>query len=123
MAEDLNNVTLTCRLGRDPELRHTASGDPVCSLWVVCNGRKDSDASWFSVTVFGRSAEAAAEYLSKGRKIGVTGRLRSREWEKDGQKRRELEVIANSWTFMDSKSDGQQPTSSAASQSDDEIPF
>ena len=127
--EDLNNVSLVCRLGRDPEVRHTASGDPVASLWVAVNGRKEDDTSWLSVSLWGKQAEAAEKFLTKGRRIGIKGRLRSREWQaQDGTKRREVEVVADSFYFLDSKQDGAAPAdlpvASAPPRSDDsDIPF
>lgn len=104
MAEDICSVTMICRLGRDPEMRTLPSGDSIASLWVAVNGRKDDETSWFSVVAFGKTAEFAGQYLTKGRRIAVQGRLKSRSWEaKDGSKRREVEVVANSIQFLDSK--------------------
>jgi single-strand DNA-binding protein len=114
MPADLNRVTLVGRLTRDPELRHTAAGQAVCSirLAVSSRGRDDSGnwsdrANYFDVTVFGRTAETATNYLTKGRRIGVDGRLSWREWEaQDGAKRQSVEVIANDIFFLDSRGDG-----------------
>jgi single-strand DNA-binding protein len=113
MPADLNRVTLVGRLTRDPELRHTAGGQPVCSirLAVSSRGRDDSGnwsarANYFDVPVFGRQAETASNYLSKGRRIGVDGRLSWREWEaQDGGKRQSVEVVANDIFFLDSRGD------------------
>lgn len=102
--EDLNNVTLVCRLGRDPEMKTLPSGDSIASLWVAVNGRKDDETSWLGVTCFGKTAETVGQYLTKGRRIAVKGRIRSRQWEaKDGSKRRDVEVVADSIYFLDSK--------------------
>lgn len=106
MAEDLCSVVMVCRLGRDPEMKQLPSGDAIANLWVAVNGRKDDDTSWFGVTAFGKTAEFAGNYLSKGRRIGVKGRLKSRQWEtKNGDKRREVEVVADSIYFLDSKNE------------------
>lgn len=110
MAADLNRVTLVGRLTRDPELRHTAGGQAVCSMRLAVSSRGTNEAgewvdksNFFDVTVFGRQAETASNYLSKGRRIGVDGRLSWREWEaQDGSKRQNVEVVANDIFFLDS---------------------
>jgi single-strand DNA-binding protein len=111
---DLNRVTLVGRLTRDPELRHTAGGDAVCSIRLAVSSRsRDESGNWgdksnyFDVTVFGRQAETASTYLAKGRRIGVDGRLSWREWQaQDGSKRQNVEVIANDVFFLDSRESG-----------------
>ena len=113
MPADLNRVTLVGRLTRDPELRHTAGGQSVCSIRLAVSSRgRDESGNWsdranyFDVTVFGRTAETASNYLSKGRRIGVDGRLSWREWEaQDGAKRQSVEVVANDIFFLDSRGD------------------
>src|SRR3990172_10770088 len=100
---DLNRVTLVGRLTRDPELRHTASGDAVCSIRLAVDSRaRDESGNWgdrpnfFDVTVFGRQGESASTYLSKGRRVGIDGRLSWREWQaQDGTKRQSVEAIAD----------------------------
>src|ERR671911_764198 len=114
MPADLNRVTLVGRLTRDPELRHTQAGDPVCSIRLAVSSRaRDETGNWgdrsnyFDVTVFGRQAETASTYLAKGRRIGVDGRLSWREWQaQDGSKRQSVEGIANDVFFLDSRGDG-----------------
>jgi single-strand DNA-binding protein len=82
MPADLNHVTLVGRLTRDPELRYTAGGDPVCGMRLAVTSRARDDNGWadrpnfFDVTAFGPPAEAAAEHLTKGRRVGVAGRRR-----------------------------------------------
>jgi single-strand DNA-binding protein len=114
MPADLNRVTLVGRLTRDPELRHTQGGDPVCSIRLAVSSRaRDESGGWgdrsnyFDITVFGRQAETASTYLAKGRRIGVDGRLSWREWQaQDGSKRQNVEVIANDVFFLDSRGEG-----------------
>ena len=114
MPADLNRVTLVGRLTRDPELRHTQGGDPVCSIRLAVSSRaRDESGAWgdrsnyFDITVFGRQAETASTYLAKGRRIGVDGRLSWREWQaQDGSKRQNVEVIANDVFFLDSRGEG-----------------
>jgi single-strand DNA-binding protein len=114
MPADLNRVTLVGRLTRDPELRHTQGGDPICSIRLAVSSRsRDEAGNWgdksnyFDVTVFGRQAETTSTYLVKGRRIGVDGRLSWREWQaQDGTKRQNVEVIANDIFFLDSRGEG-----------------
>src|SRR3954447_4287927 len=113
-ATNINRVVLTGNLTRDPELRNTPSGTPVCSLRIACNTRrKDSSGEWvdkpnyFDVTVWGAQGENCATYLSKGRPVAVDGRLEWREWEdKDGNKRQSVDIIADSVQFLGSRDDG-----------------
>ena len=114
MPADLNRVTLVGRLTRDPELRHTAGGDAICSMRVAVSSRtRGDDGQWgdksnyFDVVVFGHQAETASNYLAKGRRIGVDGRLSWREWTaQDGAKRQSTEIVANDIFFLDSRGEG-----------------
>ena len=115
MPADLNSVTLVGRLTRDPELRHLASGDPLCNLRIAVNSRaRDESGNWsdrpnfFDVVVFGRQAESVSNYMSKGRRIGIDGSLTWREWEaKDGSgKRQSVEIRARDVYFLDSRGEG-----------------
>jgi single-strand DNA-binding protein len=147
MAANINRVVLVGNLTRDPELRHTPSGMPVCSLRIAVNARrKDETGQWvdkpnyFSITVWGQQGENCAQYLSKGRPVAVDGRLDWREWEsQDGTKREAVEIVAESVQFLGSRGDadggnyipagtGVAAAASAdadfpASASDDDIPF
>ncbi|MGH3012479.1 MAG: single-stranded DNA-binding protein [Gaiellaceae bacterium] len=146
---NINRVVLVGNLTRDPELRHTPSGTAVCKLRVAVNSRQ-KDAStgewgekpnYFDVTVWGNQGESCAQYLSKGRPVGVDGRLDWREWEdkQTGQKRQAVEIIADSVQFLGSRGEsggeGQYIPSSdvapdrgdfapaGAAAADDDIPF
>jgi single-strand DNA-binding protein len=146
MAANINRVVLVGNLTRDPELRHTPGGTPVCSLRVAVNDRKrDESGNWvdapnyFSISVFGNQAENCAQYLSKGRPVGVDGKLRWREWQaQDGSKREAVEVVADSVQFLGSRGDGdfagggnqfvpagagQQESADFPAAADDDIPF
>ena len=103
----INVVVISGNLTRDPELRHTNSGTAILSFGVAVNDRmKDRDGSWVDrpnfvdVTVFGARAEALSRYLSKGTKVALSGKLRYSSWERDGQKRSKLEVIAEEIEFL-----------------------
>ena len=114
MPADLNRVTLVGRLTRDPELRHTAGGEPICSMRLAVNSRsRDETGNWgdkanfFDVTLFGRRGETVVNYMSKGSRVGVDGRLSWREWQaQDGTKRQSVEVIANDVFFLDARGEG-----------------
>ena len=114
MAANINRVVLVGNLTRDPELRHTPSGTPVCSLRVAVNTRrKDESGQWvdkpnyFDVTAWGQQGENCAQYLAKGRPVAVDGRLEWREWQaQDGAKRESVEVVADSVQFLGSRGDG-----------------
>lgn len=139
-----NKIILVGNLGRDPELRYTPQGTPVCSFTVATNEKRKDRAgetqdatTWFRVTLWGRQAETASQYLTKGRPIYVEGRLRLEEWtDRDGKQRYTLEVHATDMQFIGGgrgdeagTTTGSKPPaqsdqlSSEADVSDDDIPF
>jgi single-strand DNA-binding protein len=139
----INSVVVVGNLTRDPELRHTPSGMPVASLRIAVNTRRKDPATgqwgekpnYFDVTVWGQQAENCAQYLSKGRQVGVQGRLEWREWDaQDGTKRQAVEIVAENVQFLGGRGDGEGrpqfvPDAAAAADSDfapagdDDIPF
>lgn len=104
----VNKVILVGNLGQDPELRYTASGQPVCSMriatretWMGRDGQKGERTEWHTVVVWGKQGENVAKYLKKGRQVYVEGRLQTRSWEgQDGVKRYRTEVVANNVVFL-----------------------
>ena len=107
MARSFNQVILMGNLTRDPELRTTPNGQSVCSFSLALNrSYKGGDGEWKEMTDFidivawGPLGERVAQYLTKGRPALVSGRLQSRRWEQDGQKRSKVEVVANDVTFL-----------------------
>ena len=146
---NINSVVLVGNLTKDPELRHTPAGMPVCSLRLAVNTRRKDAATgqwgekpnYFDITVWGQQGENCAQYLAKGRRVGVQGRLEWREWDaQDGSKRQAVEVVADAVQFLDSRGDGEggapgggsylPPAESGAtaadfpsSPADDDIPF
>src|SRR3978361_232752 len=115
MAANINRVVLVGNLTKDPELRHTGGGTPVCSLRIAGNTRRKDGTghaadkpNYFSISVFGNQAESCAQYLSKGRPVAIDGRLEWREWEaKDGGGKREsVEVVADSVQFLGTRDSG-----------------
>lgn len=114
MARSFNQVTLMGNLTRDPELRQIPSGQSVCSFSLALNRSfKDKDGNWQEATDFvdvvawGPLGERIAQYVTKGRPVLVSGRLQSRQWEQDGQKRSKLEVVASDVTFLGGREGGE----------------
>ena len=103
-----NKVILVGNLGRDPELRYTPQGTPVCSFSMATNERRkdksgemQDQTTWFRVTLWGRQAETASQYLTKGKSVYIEGRLRVEEWtDRDGKPRHTLEVNATDMQFI-----------------------
>jgi single-strand DNA-binding protein len=148
MARGIAHVTLVGNLTRDPELRQTPGGTPVCQLGVAVNSSyKDSSGQWmekpnfFDVVVWGTQGENCARYLAKGRQVAVDGRLDQRSWDaQDGTKRSKVEIIADTVMFIGGQGGevreptargNAKPASDAAAQDDfrdidfggDDIPF
>ena len=148
MSENINRVTITGNLTRDPELKFTNAGTGVCELGVAVNGRKkDESGNWtdkanfFNVVVWGKHGENCAQYLHKGSPVAIDGRLDWQSWEaKDGSgKRSAVKIVADTVQFLASKGDRddgftpaaqpagvaaqQDATAYAADVEDDDIPF
>jgi single-strand DNA-binding protein len=151
MARGINKVILIGNLGQDPEVKYMPSGGAVCNITVATteswtdkdSGEKQERTEWHRVVMFRRLAEVAGEYLRKGSKVYIEGRLQTRKWQgQDGQDRYTTEVVANDMQMLDSRGGGtaafdtQQPaaekpprsTSSPSASTppddfDDDIPF
>lgn len=113
MARSVNQVILMGNLTRDPELRQTPSGQSVCSFSLALNrayknqaGEWQEATDYIDIVAWGPLGERVAQYLTKGRRALVQGRLQSRSWEQDGVKRSKVEVLANDVTFLDGRNDG-----------------
>ena len=115
MSKDLNKVQLTGRLGKDPETKYTAQGNAVTQFtvasnrrWRTADGQDQSDTEWFNVVAWNKLGEICAQYLHKGSKVYIEGRLQTRSWDdqESGQKRYRTEVIANDMIMLDSKNNG-----------------
>jgi single-strand DNA-binding protein len=104
----INKVILIGNLGKDPEVRHSPTGQAVCNLsiatsesWTDKNGQKQEKTEWHRVVVFSKLAELCGQYLSKGRQAYIEGKLQTRSWQdKDGQTRYTTEVVAQSIQFL-----------------------
>jgi single-strand DNA-binding protein len=109
-----NKIIIVGYLGRDPELRYTTSGTPVCDFSMATTERKgkrdggegEEITTWFRVSMWGRQAEVANQYLQKGKLVYIEGRLSQREYtDRDGNKRTSLEVHGSDMQFIGSRGD------------------
>lgn len=108
MAGGVNKVILVGRLGADPDMRYTPSGQGVCELrlatnesWTDKNGQRQERTEWHRIVVWGKRAEICSKYLSKGREVYVEGRIQTRQYDdKDGNKRYITEIIAQDVQFL-----------------------
>ncbi len=121
-------------LGRDPEMRYTPSGKPVTSFSVACNrvytgpdGERKEETEWFRVSAWGKLGETCSQYLTKGRKVFVEGRLQTRSWVgQDGQKQFGLDITATDVQLLDSRPRGEGTEMGGeepGSAGEDSIPF
>jgi len=110
----LNRVILLGRLGRDPEVRYAQSGTTVATLNLATDERRPdgqggwkNETEWHRVVLFGKQADLAKQYLTKGREVLIEGSLRTRQWQdKDGQKRWTTEVVAQNMRFVGGRGAG-----------------
>jgi single-strand DNA-binding protein len=139
----LNKVMLMGNLGKDPEVRYTASGQAVASFSIATSERYKSKSGdweekteWHNIVLWGKQAETAKDYLSKGKTVFIEGRLQTRKWQdKDGRDRYTTEIVGDRMQFVGSKGDGggrqggrgDEPAAyyddPAGSNPDDDIPF
>lgn len=137
----VNKVIAIGNLGRDPEVRYTTGGDPICNWSIACtekykdkSGEKVEKTEWIRCVAFGRLAEIVGEYLAKGDPCFIEGRLQTRKYEKDGVTHYATEVIVDRLQLLGGKRDGDkeeapQRSSKPAARNksnddfDDDIPF
>ena len=138
----INHVAISGNLGRDAELRSTRSGMAILNFGVAVNERKknnqtgdwDDYTNWIDCVLFGTRAEKIANYLTKGTKVAVEGKLRWSQWEKNGEKRSKIEVVVDEIEFMTNRGNNSASYEASTSSSgpaiaveatvyDDNIPF
>ena len=114
MARGINKVILIGNLGADPEVRYTQSNTAVCNLRLATSeswrdkqtGEQRENTEWHNVVLFARLGEIAGEYLRKGSKVYIEGRLQTRKWQdQSGNDRWTTEIVANEMQMLDSRSD------------------
>src|SRR6478609_6030230 len=113
MAKSFNQAIIMGNLTRDPELRSTPGGQQVASFavatnrsWMDASGERKEAVEYHEIVAWGKLGELAAQYLSKGRKVMVVGRLQTQSWEKDGVKRQRTEIVAADINFLDAPQTG-----------------
>jgi single-strand DNA-binding protein len=111
--ETMNKAILVGNLGADPELRHTQGDQAVLNLrmatsesWVDRDGEKKERTDWHNVVIWGKRGEALAKFLTKGSKVLIEGRIQTREYEKDGQKRYATDIVAMNVELLGGRSNG-----------------
>ncbi|CAJ0779082.1 Single-stranded DNA-binding protein [Ralstonia condita] len=144
----VNKVIIVGNLGADPETRYMPSGDAVTNIRVATTDRYKDKVSgemkeateWHKVAFFGKLAEIAGQYLKKGSSVYIEGKLKTRQWEKDGQKQYSTEIVAEQMQMLGGKPEGapkndggkgyqaaregrQQPQGGGYDDIDDRIPF
>lgn len=108
----MNKAILVGRLTKDPDLRSTASGIPVCSFTVACDRRflkqgEERQADFINCIAWKKSAESIAQYFSKGYRIALEGSIQTRSWtDNEGKTRYSTEVVVEQWEFAQSKNEG-----------------
>jgi single-strand DNA-binding protein len=110
----LNKVMLIGNLGKDPEVRYTTSGTPVASFSIATtekfknrNGEFEEKTEWHNITLWGKLAEIAGEYLHKGKSVYIEGRLQTRKWQdRDGRDRWTTEIVGDKMQMLGGKGDG-----------------
>jgi single-strand DNA-binding protein len=111
----LNKVILIGNLGRDPEVRSTPSGQPVASFtlatkrrWKDKNGQRQEQTEWHNIVVWGKSAEIAGQYLTKGKQIVVEGRIQTRSWDdrQTGEKKYRTEIVCDNFQMLGQRGGG-----------------
>lgn len=119
----INRVIVSGNLTRDPEVRTTASGNPVMGFGIAVNDRRKNSQTgewedypnFIDCTMFGARAQSVSRFLSKGSKVAIEGKLRWSQWEtNDGQKRSKIEIIVDEIEFMSSISNGAQVPATAS---------
>jgi single-strand DNA-binding protein len=122
MANGLNKVMIIGNLGADPELRHTQNNQSVTRMRIATTesyqdrgGNQQQSTEWHSVVAWGKSAETAAKYLTKGRQVYIEGRLKTRKWQdKEGKDRYTTEVVAQRVLFLGGRGEAEVPREEAA---------
>jgi len=131
MSRGLNKVMIIGNLGQDPEMRYTPSGKPLTKFrmaanrsWTTDDGQKQTETEWFNIIAWGKLAEICNQYLSKGQRVYVEGRLHTRNWTDDeGNYRSATEVVAKEMIMLDGRSQEEQGEAETQEESEDVFPF
>ena len=130
MSRGLNKVMIIGHLGREPEMRYTPSGKPVTTFsvgtsrtWNTSDGSRRTETEWFNVVAWSNLAEICKQYLAKGSRVYIEGRLQTRHWEdSEGNRHASTEIVANEMIMLDDRRETNQ-AENGAYQEEDEFPF
>ena len=131
MAGSVNKVILIGHLGADPEMRVMPSGTPIANLRVATTevwndrttGQRQEKTEWHNIVVWGKQAETAGQYLTKGRQVYIEGRIRTRQWQdQQGQKRFSTEIVALNMQMLGARGERGPEEAAATVPADDSIP-
>jgi single-strand DNA-binding protein len=110
----VNKAILVGNLGKDPELKYTPSGVAVCTFslattdkWTDRDGNRQEKTEWHNIKIWRKQAEIAAEYLKKGRQVYIEGKIQTRSWEQDGQKKFMTEIVVDRFQMLGTKGDSE----------------
>ena len=136
MGKSLNKMLALGNVGKDPEMRSTGGGTLVARFSIACSDRrKDAQGNWqdqtewINATAFGRTAEIVRDYVTKGSKVYVEGKLQTQQWEKDGQKHYKTVVLVNELVLLSGGKESRQDATTGNSRNsapeidDSEVPF
>ena len=140
MTKGLNKVQIIGYLGKDPEMRYTPSGKPVTTFtvavsrsWSSTDGERHNETEWFNVVAWSNLAETCKQYLSKGQRVYIEGRLQTRRWDdKEGLKHTSVEIVAGEMIMLDRRDTNNNHTqdtdaipsdAGSAAAAEDEFPF
>ena len=126
---NLNKVMIIGNVGTDPEMRFTPNGNPVTSfrmatsrIFTTSEGERKQETEWFTVVTWNKLAESCNQFLTKGKRAYVEGRLRTRSWEgQDGQRRSRVEIVADRVLFLDRQAVAPLPESEEAGAAGGEV--
>ena len=130
MARSLNRVQLIGNLTRDPELRYTPNGTAVCTFsiatnrsWTTDTGEKKDEVEFHRIVAWNKLAELCSQFLIKGRKVFVEGRLSTRSWNaQDGTQKQTTEIVISDMILLDSRREGTQEQTEEVSQEEKQLP-
>ncbi len=137
MSKSLNKVQLIGNLGKDPELKYTSAGVAVATFsiatsdsWKDQEGNTQERTEWHNIVAWRKLAEICGEWLKKGKRVYIEGKLQTRSYEKDGVKRYNTEIVADQLIMLDgggqrptNGSDAESPAADAAPAKEDDLPF
>jgi single-strand DNA-binding protein len=126
----VNKVILIGNVGKDPEIRNLDNGNTVANFSLATsetykdkNGEKQTDTEWHNVTIWGKLAEVVSKYVTKGKKVYLEGKIKTRSYEKDGETKYVTDIICNNMQILSSKNDTETTSVPKSTPDPDDLPF